>query len=349
MEASSIPDPLDLTTELGGLLRPAVTTDSLRGCAAVLGMSLTKAKSASNRDADLAVAARTLVTEAANRVDDGTVHGPAAILLGLAPGMRGTLLKERRRQAAEALHISTEHLRKEREELLIEAVADELYAADSAYRLRHRHRTEAERQPEQTRLGIDWLEQHRRYRRIWTPVSGMRNDLAVLRRYLTAEEEDQPAIADRLVNVTWQWARFELGLLRFVTEQGGLWLLADMDSEIAAADAIYKLEFYVPLGETDCSWLRTLLAQTPQEELDGFGDRLVEAGERRRELMGLWLDWAGCQEPDSACACDFHTWQRAAEQFIRLIDEDWLALADYYRLPESNVSGVDVRQLRRKT
>jgi hypothetical protein len=332
MEPPATPKPPELAADLAGLLRPGVTTEGLRSCRAILGLALTKAKSASEEPADLAVAAQTLIREAAKRVDDGDAYGPAASLLGLAPGTRGELLKDRRRKAAEGLFVSPEHFRKEREDLLLEAVADELYAADSAYRLRHRHRTEAERSPEQSRLGIDWLEQHRSYRRIWTPLSGMRNDLDVLRRYLAAEAEDQPAIADRLCNITYQWARFELALQRFIEAQGGLWLLADADSEIAAAEAIYKLQVYVPLGETDSSWLRTLLADSPHEELDSFGDLLVAAGERRRELMQVWLQWAGCPEPeDGDCSCSLHTWLRTADEFIRLIDEDWYRVADFYR------------------
>lgn len=331
MEEPAPPSPADLAAELGGLLRPGVTTEGLRQCPSILGLALTNAKSASDGDADLAVAAHTLISEAAKRADGGN-HGSASTLLGLAPGTRGSLLKDRRRQAAQALHVSAEHFRKEREDSLVEAVADELHGADSAYRLRHRHRMEAERSPEQSGLGIDWLEQHRSYRRIWTPVSGMRSDLVVLRQYLTAEDEDQPAIADRLVNISWHWARFCLALERFVKEQGGLWLLADMDSEIAAAEAIYQLGLLVPLGETDNSWLRTLLAEAPHEELEGFGDLLIEAGERRRELMGAWLDWASCPEPnDSGCECDLHAWFRAADGFIRLIDGDWYRVADFYR------------------
>lgn len=333
------PAPADLAAELGGLLRPGITTEGLRSCAVILSLALTKAKSASDDVADLAVAAHTLIAESAKRVDDGS-YGAAATLLALAPGTRGSLLKERRRQAAEALHVSTEHLRKEREPLLLEAVADELYAADSAFRLRHRHRSEPERQPERTRLGINWLEQHRSYRRIWTPVSAMRNDLSILRRYLAEDDEDQAAIADRLCNITWQWARFELGLQRFVSEQGGLWLLADMDSEIAAADAIHRLQLSVPLGEADSSWLRTLLADTPHGELDGFADRLIGAGERRRELMGVWVTWASCQEQESDegdCGCALHAWLRAAEEFIGLIDEDWYRVADWYR--EASLDG----------
>jgi hypothetical protein len=342
MTLASLPAPTDLAAELSGLLRSGVTTDGLRRCPVILDLALTRAKSASGEPADLAVAAHTLIAEATRRVDAGDESGPTVCLLGLAPGTRSTLLKDRRRQAAAALFVSTEHLRKEREPLLIEAVADELYAADSAYRLRHRHRTEAERSPEQSRLGIDWLEQHRSYRRIWTPLSGMRNDLAVLRSYLAADEEDRPVIADRLVNITWQWARFELALARFVSEQGGLWLLADADSEIAAADAIHQLQLNVPLGEADCSWLRTLLLDSPHEELDCFSDLLVAAGERRQELMGLWIAWGGCVEPDDGdCDCGYHAWQRAADRFIRLVDEDWYRIADWYRDIDPTTSRSD--------
>jgi hypothetical protein len=337
MNSQAFATPADLAADLAATLRSGVTLQTLRGCPAILGLSLTRAKSASDAVDDRAVAADILIREAARRVDDGDAYGPAGVLLAVAPSSRGELLKDRRKRVADMLFISPEHFRKEREEPLVEAVADELYAADSAYRLRHRHRTEAERSPEESRLGVDWLAQHRRYRRIWTPITGMRNDLEVLRRYLATDKEDRPAISDRLCNITWHWARFELALHRFVDEQGGLWLLADVDSEIAAAEAIYKLQFLIPLGETDSSWLRTMLAETPQEELDGFGDRLVEAGERRRELMGLWLEWAGCPKADDAdCGCEFHAWQRAADQFIRLIDEDWYRVADFYREPRGD-------------
>ena len=347
MSSTPIPSPAELAAELSGLLRTGVTTERLRQCAAVLSLALTRAKAATEQTDDLAVAAVTLIREAAIRVDDG-INGAAAILLGLAAGTRGSLLKERRRQAAEALYVSPEHLRKDREPLLLEAVADELYAADSAYRLRHRQRTEPEQPPERSALGINWLEQHRSYRRIWTPLSGMRNDLYVLRHYLAAEEEDQPVIADRLCTITWHWTRFLAALERFVHEQGGLWLLADAESEIAAADAIYKVQFYVPLGETDCSWLRKLLTETPHGELDGFGDRLIAAGDRRRELMGAWIAWAGnCDDHSEPtdCTCALHVWLHAAEQFIRLIDEDWYRVADYYRATDVDPSGINVREL----
>jgi hypothetical protein len=335
MNTESAPTPAELAAELVSLLRGGVTTSGLRDCRALLNLAITQASSASKEALDLAVAAEALIKQATRRVDDGA-YGPAATLLAVAPGSRGTLLKERRKRAAEMLFVSQEHLRKEREVPLMQAVADELFAADSAYRLRHKHRLQAERSPEHSGLGIDWLEQHRSYRRIWTPVSGMKNDIAVLRSYLSAVEEDQPAIADRLTNITWHWARFSLALERFIREQGGLWLLADAESEIAAADAIYELGLRVPFGAADSSWLRTLLVKTQHEELDGFGDCLVEAGERRRELMGLWIDWASCpQGNDVDCDCDLHGWLRAANLFIRLIDDDWYRIADFYKTSDS--------------
>lgn len=347
MTGAPLASPSDLASELAALLRSGVTVDGLRGCESVCGLALTRAKAASDDVADLAVAAHTIVREAALSVD-GYKDGPASLLLALAAGTRGSLLKDRRRWAAEALHVSAEHLRKDRAPLLLEAVGDELHAADSAYRLRHKHRTEREREPQRSGLGIDWLEQHRSYRRIWTPVYGMRADIYVLLCYLAADAEDHAAIADRLCNITWQWARFSVALERFVEEQGGLWLLADADSEIAAADAIYKLQLHVPLGETDVSWLRTLLAETPHRELDGFSDRLIEAGERRRELMGVWMAWArGCNGDPEADdpGCELHAWFEAAGQFIRLIDEDWYRIADWYRVKDVDVGGLDARQI----
>jgi hypothetical protein len=347
MDLTQAPKPEDLAAELAGTLRTGITTKTLLRCPAILALAVVRAKAASDDDTDRAVAAYGLLRELVVSVD-GETNGAVATLLGLATGGRGALLKERRRQTAELLNISPAHLRtSEREDVLIESLADEVYAADSAYRLRHRHRTEPERPPEQSRLGVNWLEQHRSYRRIWTPLSGVKNDLHVLRGYLAAETEDRPAISDRLCSMNWHWARFLAAIERFVQEQGGLWLLADTDSEIAAADAIYRVKFYVPLGENDDSWLRTLLAETPHEELDGFGDKLIAAGEQRRELMAAWVVWASCpQADDSDCGCDLHAWLRAAQQFIRLVDEDWYRIADFYRWSEAPLSEDAPRTLR---
>ena len=325
--------PGGLAAELASLIRRGVTADALRStCPNLLSLSIVAAKSASQSKADLGVGASILIQEACVSVDQSK-NGPASVLLALAPGTRGSLLKDRRRQAAELLSISPEHFRKDREELLLEAVADEIYAIDSAYRLRHKHRAAGERPPERSALGIDWLEQHRSYRRIWTPIKAMRNDVRVLVEYIETDHEDQADIADRLCTISWWFARFSTELERFIEDQGGLWLLSDPEAEIQAANAISRLDANVPLGEMDSSWLRHLLTQADNHELEPFTDLLIEAGERRRELMGCWMRWASecdCRDGGEP-RCERHKWEKAAVEFIRLVDEDWYRVAAIVR------------------
>ncbi len=350
MDGVLIPTPQQIASTLSLLLRPGITTDGLRRAEVIRYLAIVRAKAASQSPDDHAVAALGLIREAAVRVD-GETNGPAAILLGLAPGTRGSLLKHRRSQAAAALFISPEHLRKDREPALMKAVADEMHAADSAWRRRQSHREQGERPPEQSALGVDWLAQHRSYRRIWTPVSGMRGDVVVLVGYLRAEQEDQPAIADRLCTITWHYTAFLLELAAFVEREGGLWLLSDPDNEVAAADAIYRIGLHVPLGETDDSWLRTLLLDAPHQELEGFTDVLTEAGERRRELMAAWVEWARTCDVDldqPHQRCELHAWLTACDDFIRLIDDDWYRVADWYRAATPTASGIDVRKIRNR-
>lgn len=328
-----IPSPQELAAELAGLLRTGVTSGALTSCPGLLGLAVVAAKSASDKAGDRAVAASSLISEAAVRVD-GVKDGAAATLLGVAQGSRGALLKERRRRAAGLLKVQPDHFRKEREDPLLEALADELYALDSAYRLRHRHRMEGVRAPEDSALRVDWLAQHRSYRRIWTPVYAMRADLLVLLGYLRDGHDDHADVADRLCNVTWRYAQFLREIERFIENEGGLWLLADATSEVAAADAVYRTEVLTPFGEADNSWLRLLLKQSAGEELEPFTDQLIAAGERRRELMGAWMAWAeACnQKPDEDDpGCEVHQWLAATQDFITLIDEDWLRVADWYR------------------
>ena len=317
------------------------------GCPGLLSLAVVAAKAASPDRADRAVAGEGIIREAAVRVDAGT-HGAASTLLGLAPGTRGSPLKERRRLIADdLLHVHVDHFRKVREEPLIEAVADEIYASDSAWRLRQGHRAAGERGPADTRVGVNWLERHEAYRRVWTPIAALRDDLIVLLELLRSEA-DWPDIADRVMNQLWRYTQFLRELDRFVEEMGGLWILADIESEVAAADAIRRIGWHVPFGEADNSWLRLTLGETPGEELEPFIDRVYPA-ERGKEMMTVWLDWAktcGCNlEAPDPVRCEVHRWVSACEQFIRLIDEDWYRIADYYRTGESDIHGIDVREL----
>ena len=391
------PSPGALAADIAGMLRTGVTVERCRGASALLSLALVRAKAASDSVDDLAVSAANLIRESCAAVD-GIDTGATAQLLGLAPGSRGRLLKNRRRDAADLLDYSVEHLRKDREPLLLEAVADELYAMDSAYRLRHRHRIEAERQPPDSRLKIDWYEQHRRYGRIWNPIVALRADLLVMIDWLreiraaAAKEApgelicdpDGPAVAEpreagivgdvrvdtewwrhfneRCAQMTWRLAQHSREFVAFVERDGGLFLMADAESEVRAVDALYRVGIYLPFGDANVSWFRRLLADVPHQELDVFMERLLADEERWPPNFRKWLVWAmelldsgditdqpdtasptlmagrdddialtitpaAATEPRSTCG----KWLAAAEELITLVEADWFRVADWYR------------------
>lgn len=255
---------------------------------------------------------------------------------------------------------------------------------DSAYRLRHRHRTEIEENPTKSRLQVDWLQQHRSYRRIWTPVAALRADTLTLAGFLRGLDEsgleprtsenlerlgiDDPilatgddwhAVSDRCMNLCWRLAQFSRELDRFVEREGGLWLLADAESELRAADAMYRLNLHLPTGEADTSVLRICLDAAPSGELDPFEEALV-TDERWPIFRDLWIWWVrdyvdeggrlergSAEHPlarpnDSGPSgiarvatgdeqSDCGRWLQAGEDFIELIDQDWFRVADWYR------------------
>lgn len=398
------PSPEGLAADLAAMLRTGVTVERCRSAEALLGLALVQAKAASDTVDDRAVSAHNLIREACAAVD-GIDTGGIAILLGVMPRWRGRLLKDRREVAAARLNYSVEHLRKDREPLLLEAVADELYAMDSAYRLRHRHRMEAEREPVDSRLKIDWYEQHRRYGRIWTPIVALRADLLVLVDWLrdirsvaarapgelVVDTDAMPADADpvafaaaaeergvvcgirvdrewwrhcneRCAQMTWRLAQHSRELVAFVERDGGLFLMADAESEVRAVDALYRVTIYLPFGDRDVSTMRRILGEVPQQELDVFMERLLDDAESWAPTFAKWLNWAAAlldsgdiaaerdeasltlmaeqeqgvqltitpaaaSEPVSTCG----KWLAAAEELITLVETDWFRVADWYR------------------
>lgn len=266
--------------------------------------------------------------------------------LRVSPG-RLPLLKQRRPEVARQLGVSADHVRDYREAGMVEAVAEELYARDSAYRLRHGHRTEADREPTRSRTGTEWFELHKSYRRVWTPVAALRDDLWVLLELLR-DDADWPDIADRLMTMSWRLAQFSRELDRHVDELGGVWLLGDIEADLKVAGALRRIGFHIPLGEADLSWLRLVLREVTAGELDPFIDRIYPT-ERGKELVAAWLDWAkGCAcDPDQPDPedCEVHRWMAACDDFIGLIDDHWYRIADQYRATEVNASTLDVGEL----
>lgn len=311
----AVPQPPDIspeqiTADLAGLLRSGATVAACRKGEVLTKLTIVHAKAATDRPDDLAAAASHLIAEACARVDD-IKDGDTAILLGLATGWRGRLVKERRHELARRRAVSPEQIRQGHEPHMLAAVADEIYAMDAAHRLRHRHRTEIEENPTKSTLKVDWLEQHRQYGRIYTPVVALRADLLVLAVWLQElRKEDQPDDAthhvlndlkvdadwwlhvnERLAQMTWRMAQFHAALVRFVDEHGGLWLLSDPESEVQATDALYRLGLFLPFGDANFAWTRRLLAEVEHSELDVFMAALFDREDRWAAYRTAWLGW----------------------------------------------------------
>jgi hypothetical protein len=68
---------------------------------------------------------------------------------------------------------------------------------------------------------------------------------------------------------------------------------------------------------------RTMFTQAPAEEFEVFGDLLLNAGERRRDLTAALVDWARqCDGDFDNIDCPVHASVRAADEFVHLIDND---------------------------
>lgn len=337
-----------LAQELAQALPGGLSLKSLTEMPTLVALEIVRAKAVSSDPEDLAAAALGILGEACVQVD-GTQHGALATLLAVTPSTRGTGISERRRQAAEILHISADRVRKDREEKLVARLADELVVLDRTFQLRRKQREDAPSAPE-SRLNINWLERHEAYRRIWSPVSGLKNDLLVLLGYLrhnrdagvglTEANIDSPVpwpdLADRAMNLMWQRAKFTQAVDDFIADFGGLWLMSDPQQESKAAEAIYQIDFNGPCGEADDSWLRLQLKSSAHGELDDFID-VVYADPRGKDMQEVFLRWSdACRcSPDEGVSpkpsCSVHAWLAACQQYIRLIDEDWDKVADWYR------------------
>jgi hypothetical protein len=379
VEGTSV-SPTELAGELAAMMRTGVTVEACRKANGLRGLTLVRAKAASTGADDLAVAARNLVREACARVDD-IQSGPTAVLLGVAAGMQGSPAKVRRQRVADEFVVTADHVRSYREPQLLEAVADELFSMDSAYRLRHRHRAEADTDPTRSGIKIDWVEQHRSYNRIWTPVTALRADSLQLAnrlrdisvgslllptvakveshgddKSLYVDPDDWHFVRERVMTLCWRLAQYSWEVEQFVQRDGGLWLLADPEAELQAADAIYRLGIFLPFGEADESVLRLMLTEARERELDPFED-LMLSDERWPIFRDVWLDWVqgyvnedgggvgpvdnvrettpgsrGIQKVTLGTErSDFGRWLAAGEEFILLIERDWNRVAGVYR------------------
>lgn len=328
------------------------------------------------------VVVEALLRRAAARLGGGSYGEAAVALLGLDAGTRGLNSKARREIAAQAFERTYETFRKNYEPLVFEQLATQILVLCSEQHSRDaRSRLERAGSPEASAMPQVWMDRFAVYYRIWTPVYALGADLTAYRSTLLEADEvwdrrfgtegpDDPGYSKEeqaegyATFALYQYAHFEWELRQFRTLYGGQWLLSDADTEQAAADAVYRIWWNTPWNERDESYLRSLVAETPEQEMHAFIQRL-RATDLGRTTEQEWQEWAAtcaCTWPPRSStehayfptskhhkgistSCELHNVVTACSDYLDLIDRDWKRLADWYHLSEEDRRGVSPETL----
>lgn len=290
----------------------------------------------------------------------------AAKLFGLTEETRSGRPPVLRKEAAEDAHVSVPHFRHAYEPRLRFAIADRVLAEVHDYRLRLARLRLDLRIPVHSRLAVEWLARFEAMYRIWSPLTGVGNDLTAYRSTLLEEgrpwdlatnpdvvresettQEIQAAgyATDALVH----FARFLVELQDFQVRFGGLWLLPEPQAEKDLSDAVYRAMLASPNNERDDSFLRSVMSEVPNRELHLFL-RALAATDIGQDMHAEWQAWAGtCQcswelgsrvgrayfpthltHAGISDQCDVHRLIAACNDYCLILDDAWDAIADWY-------------------
>ena len=289
----------------------------------------------------------------------------AAKLFGLSEQTRGGRPSNLRKLAAEDAHVTVEHFRHAYEPRLRAALADRVLAEVHDYRLRLGRLRLDLRIPVHSRLAVEWLARFEAMYRIWTPLSGVGDDLTAYRSTLL--EADRPwdlanvsapdgspysQEAQAVGYATFalaHYARFLVELRDFEVRFGGLWLLPEPQAETDLREAVYRAEYCGPNNERDLSFLRSTMSGIPYREMHGFLQALAGT-EVGLGIHAEWQEWVGtCQcswelgarvgrayfpthlgSPGISDQCDVHRLVAACNDYCLILDDAWDAIADWY-------------------
>ncbi len=290
----------------------------------------------------------------------------AAKLFGLTEETRAGRPPALRQMAAEDAHVSVAHFRHVYEPRLRAALADRVLAEVHEYRLRLARLRLDVRIPVHSRLAVEWLARFEAMYSIWTPLSGVGNDLTAYRSTLL--EEDRPwdlatrsdvvgdsdttqeiQAAGYVTDALAHFASFLAELRDFQVRFGGLWLLPEPQAETDLRDAVYRAVISSPNNERDDSFLRTVMSEVPGRELHLFL-RSLASTDIGQDMHAEWQDWADtCQcswelgsrtgrnyfpthltHPGISDHCDVHKLIAACNDYCLILDDAWDAIADWY-------------------
>jgi hypothetical protein len=333
-------------------------------------------------DSDDGAAVETLLRRTVARLSGGRYGDALGRLFGLDPDTRTLTAGVRRVRAAKALGVSEKTFRSKHENPMLNDVARRMLVLCNERRMRDGHERLSAKHPVESDIATQWIELFRAYYRMWSPIAGVANDLTAYRSTLLEDAKpydrligtrgpgdhgySQDEQAEGYARFAlYHYAHFEWQLRRFQAEYGGLWLLSNADTEIEVRDAVYRIGWHIqPFNERDESYLRTVVDEAPNQELHPFLKQLAE-DELGRDLHRQWQEWvATCDcvwQPDGIPETDLFPTPRNAPEiseecqvhqvidncalYCRLVDEDWLKIADWYQLDASARAGVTGEKL----
>jgi len=295
--------------------------------------------------------------------DDGEL---AATLFGLSSETRGGRPPALRQMAAENASVTVDHFRHHYEPRLRGALADQVLGEIHDYRLRLARLRLDVRIPVHSRLAIEWLARFEAMYRIWSPLTGVGNDLTAYRSTLLEEgrpwdlatnphvvgDSDTTQEIQAAGYVTFAlayFARFLVELRDFQVRFGGLWLLPEPQAETELRDAVYRATLNTPNNDRDHSFLRSTLSEVPDRELHLFL-RALAGTDIGLDIHSRWQAWAGtCRcswelgsrvgrayfpthltHPGISDQCDMHRLIAACNDYCLILDDAWDAIADWY-------------------
>ena len=333
-------------------------------------------------DGDDAAAVETLVRRVVARLSGGRYGDALVQLIGLDADTRALTAGVRRINAAEALGCSEKTFRTKHEPAMLNDLARSILVLCAEQRLRDGREQLAARHPVESQIAVQWIERFEAYYRMWTPIYALGSDLTACRSTLT----EDPRPYDRRFGTTgpedegysqeeqaegyarfalYHYAKFLWELRRFGADNGGLWLLSTADVEVAVRDAVYRIGWHVqPLNERDDSYLRTVIDESPHQEMHAFLSRLADT-DLGQDIHRQWQEWVATCEctwdaedvpdevffPTSANTstistdCQLHQVVENCARYCELIDADWTKIADWYQLGDELKKGVRAEKL----
>lgn len=345
------------------LVESAATLEAVAAQEVLLGLTRVRGSQPDAPSERLAQLARDEIMAACQALDDPKLAveprwqrqgGAVLALLGLATGYRGTRSKRRREGAASLLGYSVETAFKTRPgspshtQTAVYAVADKLWERDIAERAKAAAGLAVTGRAGLSEMAVEMLRRYEAYYTMYTPLSGLRADLAGVLELRRSGDDAFNRIADYLASSLHAYSEFLLAKRDFMERYAGVWVFADAEIEQSMADAIKLIEHFSGLRYREESLLR--IERATHHELHPFTQGL-EAEQVGREALRRWRERimdCTCDLEQPSSECRVHQLMRACHYYTLVLDTDWYRVIPWHSGPPPNMGLIDPATLYRE-